>query len=96
MLARQVLGHQFAGETRRAVQHDLKLPICHGLSTTLKIVEKGSKFGRHSGAQRLVLLCTSGLPTKVLQIKCDLSPWSGGASRATMRNFEITRYGRWL
>jgi hypothetical protein len=50
MLARQVLGHQFAGETRGAVKHDLKLPICHGQSTASKNVEKSSKFGRHSGA----------------------------------------------
>ena len=33
---------------------------------------------------------------KVPQIKCDLSPWSGAASRGTMRDFEIAHYGRWL
>ena len=31
---------------------------------------------------------------KVPQIKCDLSPWSGAASRGTMRDFEIAHYGR--
>ena len=32
----------------------------------------------------------------VPQIKCDLSPWSGVASRGTMRDFKIAHHGRWL
>ena len=31
---------------------------------------------------------------KVPQIKSDLSPWSGCASRGTIRDFEIAHYGR--